>query len=306
MDKRARRHARDRAGRCRRQSRPGVDSAPGRGQRCACPGPSQLRAAAPGDGVDPRSDRGRASGASTRSREYSAQSASGSHNASGPAAPAAFLLEQGRARAPDGAPCRGPLRLRRLGQFAGRPRRCRWSRRPSRPGERRDRRRRPTRQLIAGWWAETFGVGSALAAPIGRRTDVVGVIALDSPAAGAFAESDGHLLADAAARLGGIVELARGDGGANDPIFRPPPRSGACSRRDRVHTSIEEAAEALAKVSARRSRHRARQRLPCRRGRPHRLRRGRCPGRLPGNRERAPGRLVGTGVPALAPPDAPA
>ena len=107
---------------------------------------------------------------------------------------------------------------------------------------------RPDSPLIDGWWAETFGVASALAAPIGRRTDVVELIALDSPAAGAFAESDGHLLADAAARLGGIVGLARAMEERTTNLQAATTIRRLLEEGSRA-TSIEEAAEALAKVS---------------------------------------------------------
>jgi diguanylate cyclase (GGDEF)-like protein len=106
----------------------------------------------------------------------------------------------------------------------------------------------PESPLVDGWWAQTFGTGSALAAPLGRRTDVLGVIALDSPTAGAFSESDGHLLADAAARLGGIVELARAMEERTTNLQAATTIRRLLEEGSRA-TSVEEAAEALAKVS---------------------------------------------------------
>ncbi|MGH9064401.1 MAG: GAF domain-containing protein, partial [Acidimicrobiales bacterium] len=63
--------------------------------------------------------------------------------------------------------------------------------------------------LIAGWWADTFGIGSAMAVPIGPPAGVVGVLALDSEGAGAFGEDEVRRVSEAAAPLGAIIQWAQ-------------------------------------------------------------------------------------------------
>jgi diguanylate cyclase (GGDEF)-like protein len=106
----------------------------------------------------------------------------------------------------------------------------------------------PESPLIEGWWAQTFRAGSAVAAPIGRRTEVVGVIALDSPTPGAFSDADGHLVADAAARLGGVVELARAMEERATNLQAATTIRRLLEDGSRA-TSAEEAAKVLARVS---------------------------------------------------------
>jgi diguanylate cyclase (GGDEF)-like protein len=63
--------------------------------------------------------------------------------------------------------------------------------------------------LIAGWWTESFDIGSALAVPIGRPPDAVGVLTLDYPEPREFTEDELRLAESAGLRLGGIVGRAR-------------------------------------------------------------------------------------------------
>ena len=67
----------------------------------------------------------------------------------------------------------------------------------------------PDSPLIAGWWADNFDVGAALAVPIGRPPEVVGVLTLDYPSPREFTEDELRLAESAGMRLGGIVERAR-------------------------------------------------------------------------------------------------
>lgn len=67
----------------------------------------------------------------------------------------------------------------------------------------------PDSPLVAGWWVETFGLGSILAAPIKGPSGAIGVLALDFPAPRAFAESETRLAQGVGARIGGVVERGR-------------------------------------------------------------------------------------------------
>jgi diguanylate cyclase (GGDEF)-like protein len=67
----------------------------------------------------------------------------------------------------------------------------------------------PDSALIAGWWAETFGVGSALAVPIGKPSRTIGVLTLDASTPRPFAEDEIRLVAEIGTRVAGIIERAR-------------------------------------------------------------------------------------------------
>jgi diguanylate cyclase (GGDEF)-like protein len=63
--------------------------------------------------------------------------------------------------------------------------------------------------LLAGWWAESFSIASALAVPLGRAPAVCGVLTLDCTAARPFPEDVRRLAAAAGAHLGGVIAQAR-------------------------------------------------------------------------------------------------
>jgi diguanylate cyclase (GGDEF)-like protein len=67
----------------------------------------------------------------------------------------------------------------------------------------------PGSPLIAGWWSEEFDVAAALAVPIGRPPDAIGVLTLDYPAAREFTDDEIQLAESAGMRLGAIVRRAR-------------------------------------------------------------------------------------------------
>jgi diguanylate cyclase (GGDEF)-like protein len=102
--------------------------------------------------------------------------------------------------------------------------------------------------LIEGWWADTFAVGSALAAPLGRPGAVIGVVALESPDQGHFSHDDASLAAEAAARLGGIVAgvLAIEERTSN---LRAATAIRRLLEEGSRALSVEEAAETLARVT---------------------------------------------------------
>ena len=63
--------------------------------------------------------------------------------------------------------------------------------------------------LLSGWWAEEFSIASALAVPLGRMPDVVGVLTLDSTRPRPFSEDVRRLAVAAGAHLGGVIESKR-------------------------------------------------------------------------------------------------
>ena len=64
-------------------------------------------------------------------------------------------------------------------------------------------------ELLSGWWAENFGIGSGLAVPLGRSPHLAGVLTLDSGHVRPFSEDVRRLASAAGAHLGGVIEQAR-------------------------------------------------------------------------------------------------
>jgi diguanylate cyclase (GGDEF)-like protein len=63
--------------------------------------------------------------------------------------------------------------------------------------------------LLSGWWADSFGIGSGLAVPLGRSPHLAGVLTLDSTHVRPFSEDVRRLASAAGAHLGGVIEQAR-------------------------------------------------------------------------------------------------
>jgi diguanylate cyclase (GGDEF)-like protein len=102
--------------------------------------------------------------------------------------------------------------------------------------------------LIAGWWSETFDIGSALAAPLGRHSSLVGVVVVEAGAPRAFDDDDARFLSEASARLGGIVGMTRAIEERTSNLEAATAIRRLLEEGSRAH-SIEEAAEGLARVS---------------------------------------------------------
>ncbi|MGY1811100.1 EAL domain-containing protein [Blastococcus sp. SYSU D00669] len=100
---------------------------------------------------------------------------------------------------------------------------------------------------LPGWWAETFHIASALAVPLGRGPEPVGVLTLDSPRLRPFSEEVRRMAAAAGAYLGGALEQARA-AQARDASLR----TARVVRRLLVEgasaTSVPDAAEVLARA----------------------------------------------------------
>lgn len=64
-------------------------------------------------------------------------------------------------------------------------------------------------ELLTGWWADSFGIGSGLAVPLGRAPHLAGVLTLDSTHVRPFSEDVRRLASAAGAHLGGVIEQAR-------------------------------------------------------------------------------------------------
>jgi diguanylate cyclase (GGDEF)-like protein len=66
-----------------------------------------------------------------------------------------------------------------------------------------------TSELIAGSWARSFDLGSALAVALGRPPDLVGVLVLDAKRPAAFVEAQKEQAANIAAEVGRVIDWAR-------------------------------------------------------------------------------------------------
>jgi diguanylate cyclase (GGDEF)-like protein len=102
--------------------------------------------------------------------------------------------------------------------------------------------------LLAGWWSETFDVGSAVAAPLGRHSSVVGVVVVDSGSPNSFSEDDARLLYEAGARLGSIVGMMHAIDERTSNLEAATAIRRLLEEGSRAQ-SVEEAAEALARVT---------------------------------------------------------
>jgi diguanylate cyclase (GGDEF)-like protein len=102
-------------------------------------------------------------------------------------------------------------------------------------------------ELLTGWWADSFGIASALAVPLGRNPSPVGILMLDSIEERPFGEDVRRLAAAAGAHLGGVLQQARSS------AARAGSRSTARVVRQMLvdgagATSVAEAAEVLARA----------------------------------------------------------
>lgn len=64
-------------------------------------------------------------------------------------------------------------------------------------------------ELLAGWWADTFGITNALAVPIGRHPDLAGVLTLDTTRHRPFTRDVVRLASAAGSHLGGVIQQAQ-------------------------------------------------------------------------------------------------
>jgi diguanylate cyclase (GGDEF)-like protein len=106
----------------------------------------------------------------------------------------------------------------------------------------------PGSPLLADWWREAFDIGSALAAPLGRHPNVVGVVVAESPSPRSFSDDEGRLLSAAGARLGGIVDMMRAIEERTSNLEAATAIRRLLEEGSRAH-SPEEAADALARVT---------------------------------------------------------
>jgi diguanylate cyclase (GGDEF)-like protein len=102
--------------------------------------------------------------------------------------------------------------------------------------------------LIAGWWAESFDLESVAGVPIGKAPDVIGVLALETPAARRLSEEDVRLCAEAAGRVAALVERA------HEMEVRTSHLQAATAIRRLLEEgtralSLDQAAETLARVT---------------------------------------------------------
>jgi len=106
----------------------------------------------------------------------------------------------------------------------------------------------PESPLIAGWWSENFDIGSAIAAPLGRHSSLVGVVVADSASPRSFSDDDARFLSEAAARLGGIVGMMRAIEERTSNLEAATAIRRLLEEGSRAQ-SVEEAAQALARVT---------------------------------------------------------
>jgi diguanylate cyclase (GGDEF)-like protein len=106
----------------------------------------------------------------------------------------------------------------------------------------------PASPLLSGWWAETFGIGSALAVPLGPPNEAIGVLTVDAAAPHAFSDEHASEALEVAGRVAGVVERAR-ELEERTLHLRAATAVRTLLEEGSRATSAEEAAETLARVA---------------------------------------------------------
>jgi diguanylate cyclase (GGDEF)-like protein len=102
--------------------------------------------------------------------------------------------------------------------------------------------------LVAGWWADTFGIESLIAVAIGSPPRAVGVLTVDDPQPERFSADDVRLVAAAAAHIAPTIEQARMSAERSSHLRAATALRSLLQEGARA-VSIEEAGEALARVT---------------------------------------------------------
>jgi diguanylate cyclase (GGDEF)-like protein len=106
----------------------------------------------------------------------------------------------------------------------------------------------PESPLVSGWWAETFDIANAIAAPIGRAPAIVGVLTVDDARPGQLGTEQLRVVSAAAARVGGVIERALALEERTSNLQAATAVRELLEGGARAET-IEEAAETLARVA---------------------------------------------------------
>jgi diguanylate cyclase (GGDEF)-like protein len=102
--------------------------------------------------------------------------------------------------------------------------------------------------LVAGWWADTFGIESLIAVAIGSPPRAVGVLTIDDPQPERFSADDVRLAAAAAAHIAPTIEQARMSAERTSHLRAATAIRRLLQEGSRA-VSVEEAGEALARVT---------------------------------------------------------
>lgn len=106
----------------------------------------------------------------------------------------------------------------------------------------------PVSPLVSGWWAETFGIVSGLAVPLGRPPELSGVLALDDPEPHRFSKEDARFVAAVGEHVGAMIDRARASEERSSHLKTATAIRELLEQGSRASTA-EEAGEALARVA---------------------------------------------------------
>ncbi len=108
---------------------------------------------------------------------------------------------------------------------------------------------RPDSPLITGWWADTFGMGSVLAVPVGTAPNIIGVLTLDDPQPRDVHPDLVRLIAAAGAHVDGLIVRARSEDERNWHL-RTHAAVRSLLQRGAKATSVADAGALLAEIAA--------------------------------------------------------
>lgn len=106
----------------------------------------------------------------------------------------------------------------------------------------------PSSPLVSGWWTETFGIVSGLAAPLGQPPAHIGVLALDDTEPHRFSKEDARFVTAVGAHVGAMIERARATEERSSHLKTATAIRELLEQGSRASTA-EEAGEALARVA---------------------------------------------------------
>ena len=106
----------------------------------------------------------------------------------------------------------------------------------------------PDSPLLAGWWADTFGIESLAAVAIGSPPNVAGVLVVDDDEAGRFSAEEVRVIVAAAAHIAPTIEQARLSDERTSHLRAATAIRRLLEEGSRA-VSLEEAGEALARVT---------------------------------------------------------
>ncbi len=106
----------------------------------------------------------------------------------------------------------------------------------------------PDSELISGWWTETFDLASAIAVPVGKKSNLVGVLTLDDATPRRFSKDEVRIATAVGTQISAIIERAQAAEERTAHLRAATSIRRLLEEGSRT-VSVEQAAEVLARVT---------------------------------------------------------